>query len=261
MKKAWLSLALVAILCIGSYANTFTNHFVWDENVFVKDNPEIRSLRNIPGFFSESEFGLYRPLRTALYAAVYSVWQLNPIGYHLNSLFWHILCSVMIYLIISRLSKRWILSISAALIFASTPVHIERVTNMTGGFDLLGIFLMLAAFYSYVLYSESRNKLFIGLSLVSFILALFSSEEALVLPLLVVLYEILFNSQGLKEKSRLAAIGSFFIVLAAFIILRVFALHIGARVEEYPAGSFGSTMLTMPKVFLYYLLLVFFPFK
>ncbi|HLA50435.1 MAG TPA: hypothetical protein VJ000_04560, partial [Thermodesulfovibrionia bacterium] len=71
-KNLAAALVLFAIILI-SYINIFQNEFVWDDHVFVLDNPDIRSFSNIKLFFTQDVDGLYRPLRSLHYAFVYSI--------------------------------------------------------------------------------------------------------------------------------------------------------------------------------------------
>ena len=93
---AFVSLLFTVVLI--SYANVFYNPFVWDDHTFIESNRKITSLENIPYFFThESRNALWRPLRETFYALTYSVWGLNPFGYHLNALLLHALVTIFIF--------------------------------------------------------------------------------------------------------------------------------------------------------------------
>ena len=258
MRAFHLSVLLVVLFSVVPYLNIFGNDFTYDDHVFIGENLAIRSLGNVPSFFSETVYNLYRPLRTVLYSVTYAVWNGNVFGYHLNSVVWHVLSSVLVFLIFRKVADGFV-PVVGALVFAVHPVHSERVAFITGGFDLLGIFLVLLAFLLYINYSSSRRRRFLVFSLVSFAAALFSSEEALVFPLLVVLYEFVFGDKALGIR-RFVSSGFFSVVLAVFVAFRLFVVHLAARASVYPGGSLFSTLLTMLKVFVYYAWLVFVPY-
>jgi len=261
-KKLAIVLFLFVITLI-SYANIFPNEFVWDDHIFILDNSDIRSFSNTPLFFSKAVDGLYRPLRTLHYTFIYSIAGKNEFLYHLNSLFLHTLISILVFFIIYEILNRKNVALLSALIFAAHPIHTGRVTNITAGFDLLGIFLFLFSFYLYVKFSKSNVKKYFLFSLLFFVLAIFSSEEAVTLPLIIILYEFVFN----REKFNLKNIKNniikncsyYFIIAVLYIILRFFILGIKGRLQEYLAGSFFLTMLTMLKVYIYYIYLLIFP--
>jgi len=241
-KKIAVPILLIILLSLISYFNIFGNEFVWDDYIFILDNPDIRSFSNIPLFFTQDVDGLYRPIRSLHYTFVYSIAGKNEFLYHFNSLFFHIIISILIYFIIYEIFAKRNISLIAALIFAVHPIHTGRVTNITAGFDLFGILFMLLSFYFYIKFSKLSIKKYFLFSLLLFLIAVFASEETIVLPLLVVLYEFSFNREKFNRKliknNIIKNYVPFFIVALFFIVIRFFVLGIRGRVEEYLAGNF-----------------------
>jgi len=247
--KLIIPILLIIFLSLISYINIFKNEFVWDDHVFILDNADIRSI-DFKLFFVQDVEGIYRPLRTAHYAVTGK----NEFLYHFNSLFFHILISILVFVILFEIFGKKYISLLAALIFAVHPIHTGRVTNITAGFDLFGIFLFLLSYYLYVKFSKLNNKKYLLFSLALFILALFASEEAMILPLIIVLYEFTFNKNLKKFKNYIL----YFVIAALFITLRFFVLGIIGR-NEYLAGNIFLTQLTMLKAYVYYVFLMVFP--
>lgn len=266
-RKITIPILLVILLSLSSYLNVFKNEFVWDDHVFILDNADIRSFSNLPLFFTQDTDGLYRPLRSLHYTFVYSIAGKDEFFYHFNSLFFHTIISILVFLIIYQIAGKRNISLIAALIFAAHPVHTGRVTNITAGFDLFGIFFMLLAFYFYIKHSKGKSKNYFLLSLLLFLMAVFSSEEAIILPLIVILYEFSFNRKEFIEKIKIKKINNiivknyfpYFIIALFFIAIRFFVIGVRGRVEEYLAGNFFLTMLTMLKVYVYYIYLLIAP--
>ncbi len=256
MNKKIIPILLVILLSLASYFNVFENEFVWDDHVFILNNADIRSFSNLPLFFSEDVDGLYRPLRSLYYTFVYSLAGKNEFLYHFNSLFLHTIISVLVFLLIYEIIAKKNVALIAALIFAVHPIHTGRVANITASFDLLGIFFMLLAFYFYVKFSKLNKNKYLLWSLLAFLIAVFSSEEAIVLPILIILYEFCFN----KEKfSKLKNYVPYFVVALFYLIVRFVVIGFKGRLEEYLAGNFFLTMLTMLKVYVYYIYLLIAP--
>ena len=154
-------ITLIIILTALSYINTLHNSFVYDDNTYVVENRQIRSISNIPKAFISSyppdakEQGLYRPLVTISYIFDYAVWGLNPKGFHLTNLILHILTSIIIYLLALEILKKSWPSLIAALIFALHPVHTEAVTWVVGRAEVMaGLFY----FLSFLLYIKAGNQ-------------------------------------------------------------------------------------------------------
>jgi tetratricopeptide (TPR) repeat protein len=180
----------------------------------------------------------------------------NEFLYHFNSLFLHTIISVLVFLLIYEIIAKKNVALIAALIFAVHPIHTGRVANITASFDLLGIFFMLLAFYFYVKFSKLNKNKYLLWSLLAFLIAVFSSEEAIVLPILIILYEFCFN----KEKfSKLKNYVPYFVVALFYLIVRFVVIGFKGRLEEYLAGNFFLTMLTMLKVYVYYIYLLIAP--
>lgn len=265
--KAIISVFIIIALSLVSYINIFKNEFVWDDHVFILDNPDIRSFSNLPLFFLHDVDGLYRPLRSFYYTFIYSFAGKNEFLYHVSSLFLHTAISILVFFIIYEIISKNSIAFLAALIFAVNPIRTERVTNITGSFDMLGIFFMLLSFYLYIKFSKLGNKDYFFFSLLFLFIAVFSSEEAVTLPLLIVLYELCFNREKFIEKIKTKKISEniiknyapYFIIVFFYIVARVIVIGFKGRIEEYLAGNFFLTMLTMLKVYVYYIYLLIVP--
>ncbi len=252
LQKNTASILLLIILSILAYFPIFSNGFVWDDEKFIVDRPQTRQLSTTLESFSEHEYGIYRPVRTLAYYFAFAAFRLDPFWYHVLSIVFHSGACILIYYILKTLFDRK-LALLSGILFAVHPLHIGRVANATGSFDLIGILFLLSSFYCYLLYRKKNLSALLYGSLGLFIIGLFSSEEIFTLPFLILLYEFVFGKK--QWKSSLPYFG----LLALFLMLRVGILSIGERVTEYPGGSIIVTLLSMPKVLIQYFLLMFFP--
>jgi len=242
---------LIIALSLISYVNTFQNEFVWDDHIFILENADIRSFSNLPLFFSHDVDGLYRPLRSLYYTFIYSIGGKNEFLYHLNSLFFHTIISILVFFIIYEISSRKGIALIASMIFAAS-------------FDMLGIFFMLLSLCLYIKFSKLGNKKHFFFSLMFLMIAVFSSEEAVTLPLLIILYEFCFNRKEFANKAAIKKniiknYAPYFIIVLFYIIVRIVVVGFKGRVEEYLAGNFFLTMLTMLKAYVYYIYLLIVP--
>lgn len=189
-KWIFLGLALVIFLV---FANSLENEFVSDDIGAIVNNPNIDSLwlngikgRTVSGF---------------VLALVHKFSGTNPLGYHLNNTLWHFGNSLLVYLLVFLLAKRKILATIAAFLFALHPIHTEAVTWVSGLPYLLYSFFGLAAFLVFVLVEKGLlREPFILLATLLVSLALFSSEKAIVLPVIFAVYVFLLGSGGKSLK-------------------------------------------------------------
>ena len=165
--KGYGALVLLVVVCAALFANTFGNPFIWDEQGLVIDNNYIKSLKHIPFLFSPGYWnnhstgtkGQYRPLRTLTFSLDYSLWGLNPKGYHLTNLLIHTLNVILIYFLILLLpgSNRG-LSFLCALFFAAHPIHTESITWIKNRSDLLSLFFFILSFHLFIRYTQNRTR-------------------------------------------------------------------------------------------------------
>src|SRR3972149_7887941 len=112
-KRNLLAFLLISILSGIVYANSLNNAFHFDDQHYVVRNTYIRKIQNIPAFFqspryssSEEPFtGHYRPLVVSGYAMNYAIGGLNPFGYHLVNLGFHIGSAFMLFLIVKAILR------------------------------------------------------------------------------------------------------------------------------------------------------------
>jgi hypothetical protein len=245
--RHWM--AAIVMVCLLAFGNIFQNAFVWDDFDFIVNNPDIRSLWNIPSFFAKAAVhGNYTPLETTLFALTYNVWGKNPFGYHLVALTLHTLCCLLAYLIAKRLFKDARYAAVAALLFAAHPMHTERVTNMTGSFNMLAVLLSLAAFHQYLRIRNDDDRGHATV-LALFMLATLSSEAGFSLPLILLAYELAhFGGLG-----RRAGFFKACVVLALIsLAYRTWVLGAIARTKEYATGGFAMSVLAAPGILVGY---------
>src|SRR5215470_6856250 len=140
----WLYPLLLILVCLITYANGLTGTFVWDDQVQLFRNTQIRTVDNIPRAFTTSLWSFmysqdptldnrvfdryYRPLQTVIYILVYRINGLNPFAYHLTNVILHSTATVLVYALCLELGLAALISLMAAALFALHPVHTEAVT-------------------------------------------------------------------------------------------------------------------------------------
>jgi protein O-mannosyl-transferase len=159
----------------------------WDDPTYVVDNPWIRGLtrENLVHAFTQPYFANYLPLHLVSYMVDYSLWGLNPFGYHLQSVLLNGLNAILALVVTSRLFGNFLLAFLAALLFAVHPSHVEAVAWVSIRKDLLAAaFLFLTVlFYHRAAGSRSLKRGPYAASIVFFTLGLLSKVSIVALPL------------------------------------------------------------------------------
>src|SRR3990172_12606615 len=109
-KKTGLFLLFV-FWAVVIYFNALRNPFHFDDAHHIQNNPAIRGIENIPSYFVDvrtfsidpGNIGNYRPLLLMTHALNYRAGDLEPLGYHLVNLAFHIGSACLIFLIVQAM--------------------------------------------------------------------------------------------------------------------------------------------------------------
>ena len=204
---------LTIILAVGAiaYCNSFHNEFLWDDRPLIVDNTNIKSFHNVTrvfekGIFEESGgFNFYRPMHMLVNMLDYSIWKLEPFGYHLTNFILHFAAACLVYWILLYFLKEGLVALFLSLIFIAHPSATEVVTFISTRADALALVFILASF---ILFIKSRRPV----SLLFFALACLSKEVAVMFPVFLFLF--LLN----RKKSVLSSWPYFAISLGAMAL-------------------------------------------
>jgi len=274
MNQQLRNIIFLIIITFGIFANTLGNKFVYDDAHFIVNNDSIKNLKNIPSFFtsfrtfsSKGEFYIYRPMSTVNYAVDYALWKLNPLGFHLSSVLWHVLNVMMLYLVIGLILKNNRAAFIAALLFAVHPVQTESVAWVSQLSTLISTFFLLGSLWMWIKLKESnklsdRNKLYLYFgSVASYFLAMLGKEMAITLPAILILYEFFFVTAKENVKIRIKEYIPFIIAGIFYVILRSAVLGRLSGQDAFAGGSIYTAFLTMIKAAGFYISLLIVPVR
>ncbi len=252
--RAFAYAAVLAALCTALYAGSLRYPFLnWDDYNLITMNPYITELTwsNIADIFTPGVVGAYQPLRTLTYALDYSFWGLDPTGYHATNLIFYILTCVCVFAFIDLFLKNLSLALLGALFFAAHPLHVEAVTWLSARKETLSGFLFVL---SLILYARStRGGLrYYAASLFTFVLALLSKPTVVILPGLVIMYDLCFVTGGsLRKLARRTVYYAPYVLLSAALTYITMVLSSrGGVLKEFHGGSFWTQLLTSATVFI-----------
>ncbi|NOX42945.1 MAG: hypothetical protein GXP19_04310 [Gammaproteobacteria bacterium] len=207
-----------------------------DDWPVIAENPKLDSAQYISDYFSggvwkntdigsEQDTFLYRPVFLLTLYIGKQLFGNSPFGFHALNLTLHFINTVLVFFLIIRLSKTKsrLLALFASLFFALHPIHAESVSWIAGITDPLVSCFVLSSFLLYLKFRATPNRIFLILSLVFFVLALLSKENAVMLPFVMIAYATFLGQeqgQGVNHKPSLTHIGLFFIVLIIYFIVR-----------------------------------------
>ncbi|MDR2362103.1 MAG: tetratricopeptide repeat protein [Prevotellaceae bacterium] len=178
-------LAGVLLLTTIVYWPSMQNGFVaGDDYMIVVNNPDIRSLSNLPNFFTQAYHAMYCPVKMISHAVDYLFSGPNPAGYHFFSLLYHLVNVSLVFLLIFLLLPNAWGACIAALLFALHPVNVEAVGWLTGRGDLLYAGFYLGGLIAYVCYlAGGRRMTHLLVAFALFVLSALSKASAFTFPL------------------------------------------------------------------------------
>ncbi|MFC1667266.1 tetratricopeptide repeat protein [Candidatus Omnitrophota bacterium] len=260
----------IVLIIVIVFSGSLKNDFVWDDKYLIIDNPHIKSLDYLHEIFttqlyegSQVHSNFYRPLQLLSFALDYSVWGLNPFGYHLTNLFLHIFNSALVYLILIAISSSAGLAMLSATFFAISPAISGIVYYISARSDLLMALFVFSSLLFFIKYIKCKNAVWYIFSLVSFALALLCKEMSIILLALLALQ--LFRSEK-RARQRLTMLLPYIVILIFYIALRFSILNFARGANplidfNYPATiPLWRRVLTDFKVIPKYIGLLLFPY-
>ncbi|MFZ2445401.1 MAG: tetratricopeptide repeat protein [Syntrophobacteraceae bacterium] len=207
MKRNGLFCLTASILAVGvilAYSNHFGNGFHFDDSHVIEQNINIRSLGNIPGFFTDATTfsalpanQTYRPLLTALFAVQYRAGNGGPPGFQVFSFFSHmVLWSLLFFLFqkiftIARPSQdNRYAALFGSSFYVLHAANAETVNYISAQSDLLSTLFMSAALLLFMARPAWRKYC---LYLVPAGMAMLTKESSIVFPPLLLAYILLFE--------------------------------------------------------------------
>jgi len=277
---------LLFLIGFAAYFNSIPHPFVHDDVVFIQNNQTLGDWNDVPSLFLHSSIAggtlsivnsYYRPLLDILYKIQYALFALNPHGYHLFNVLLHIANSILVYRLILLLLQAFggdnfnpeAFAFCTAMFFLIHPVQTEAVACIAGVSNLIFAFFCLLSLICYVNARQRESSRcgigWYGAALIFFLVALFSKEQAIMLPLLVGLVEVALAPSHLVGGSvsfrmRALRLAGFFITAFGYLSFRnIVAGNSIASILTYK-GELILRILHIPEVLLMFLGILVFPY-
>lgn len=228
-QHAMVALLLVSLVAAG-YAPIVNLSFLSDDWAVIRlvtlPDAVTNWSRNLNDFYTPlfDRSSKYRPLYSMSFALDFWLYGTNSVGYHLTNIALHVFSSFFVYLLALELvpgERRREISITAGALFALYPVHPEAVTWIAGRVDLIAAVFYLPAVIFFLRWLRTDARLYLALSLATFILSLLGKEMAIALPGLLFLLA-LYRGKGLG--GAVARTIPFAIILGVYLAFRAYVL-------------------------------------
>jgi protein O-mannosyl-transferase len=235
-----MALALTSLV----YLETINFQFVYDDISQIRENKHLRSWEYIPQYFTDHTWShifqvgnYYRPIFLLWLLINYSLFEQNPMGWHITTILVHLVAVVLVYVLINRISRDRILAGIATLIFALHPTHIESVAWISGVTDPLLLVFLASSFLCYLNKLDNSKKypnLWWITSLIFYSIAIFEKETAIIFPVILLYFTLKFQltNEATKHEvnyrrwqSALLLISPYLLISGVYLIVRFIVLN------------------------------------
>ncbi len=286
-RKNIFAIVSLFLIILITYSNTFDASWHFDdENNILNNKPlhltQLNSQNIKKTFFADwnGSGKMYRPVACLSFAFNYYFGGTEVFGYHVINLIIHFLSSIFLFLFIYHTLRlpilearygpnAYFMALLSAALWAVNPVQtqavtyvVQRMTSMAGMFFIMAMYFFLKGKSSDTRFSRGVHYI---LCIVCGILAMGCKENAIMLPMVILLYT-LFLCQGVTKKNLKRY--SFFLLMAlllctaiAVMIAGPSILNPGRLMASYQNRGFTlpERVLTEPRVILFYISLLLYP--
>lgn len=237
-KKYFFIILLLGYLLYGQTTKYgFTD---LDDTILIKeDSLFIRNISNTGQAFTQTVFYMrpqerdiyYRPLLVLSFILDAQFKGSSPHVFHITNILFHCIAVFLLFLLLIRLEYKKSTSFIISLFFLSHPAFTAAVAWLPGRNDTILAVFMLGAFITLINYLKKPTTKRLIINIFFFLLCLFTKENAIILPILFVLFLLKDKSTeitpSLKHKNTLLFAGWFSCT----------ALYYIARKSVIPDGS------------------------
>jgi tetratricopeptide (TPR) repeat protein len=186
-----LGLALVVGVVFGQ---TLGYEFVnYDDAVYVYENAQVSqglSLRGIEWAFTYGNIGHWHPLTWLSHMLDCQFYGLNPGGHRLTNILLHTATTILLFLVLRRMTGFLWRSAFVAAVFAIHPLRVESVAWVAERKDVLSAFFFMLTLWAYVRYVRRPPSMIrYGVVVLFFALGLLSKNMLVTMPFVLLLLD------------------------------------------------------------------------
>jgi len=192
----YLTSGICLILAVSTFAVYWQVHsydFVsYDDNKYVTDNPNVTAGLTREGIIwalTTGYFSYWHPLTWMSHMVDCELFGLNAGGHHVINLLFHIANTLLLFIVLERMTGGLWQSTFVAAAFALHPLHVESVAWVSERKDVLSGFFWLVTMGAYMRYTRRPGAGRYLLTLAAFAMGLMSKPTVVTLPFVLLLLD------------------------------------------------------------------------
>ncbi|HEY4510068.1 MAG TPA: hypothetical protein VJC15_03730 [Candidatus Paceibacterota bacterium] len=272
LNKNYIVVAVFAALIFLFYGNTLQNGFVFDDIPQIEKNPQVQSLKYLPGSLLTCQWEFanqgckgrtfyYRPMFTVMSILV---WQIspNPLVFHLANLFYFLTIGFLIFYLFWLLLRNRIAAFFGAFLYLVHPLHTEVVNWVSGSLELsfaIVVLLTTIFFVKYRLEGLLKHRI---LMYAFFSLAIFTKEPAIFLPLVFLALDVWIFKKPIRRLLWFPEVTTYLVFtvpVLIYVFFRSIVVGFGLLGNTVLQFTFLERIHTMITLFAEYVSKLFYP--
>ena len=164
----------------------------FDDSEYITENRHAQAgltWKGIIWAFTTTHAGNWHPLTWLSHMLDCQIYGLNAGGHHLTSLLFHIVNTLLLFVVLNRLTGALWRSAFVAALFALHPLHVESVAWVAERKDVLSTFFWMLTMWAYIRYTERPGLNTYFFVLLFLILGLMSKPMLVTLPFVLLLMD------------------------------------------------------------------------
>lgn len=187
-----IALSLVVVTMAAFWQVQYHEFIAFDDYEYIAANQHVKkglTRNNIAWAFTSTYYNNWHPLTWLSHMLGFELYGSNPKGHHFNNLLIHIANTVLLFLVLKRMTGGLWQSSFVAALFAIHPLHVESVAWAAERKDVLSTFFWILTVWTYVRYFENPRLRRYWPVLVCFSLGLLSKPMVVTLPFVLLLLD------------------------------------------------------------------------
>lgn len=176
--------------------------------------------------FSNIVLSNWHPLTVLSFVFDFNLYGLNVKNYHLTNIIIHIVNVFAVFLLFLKVSKNRAIAFIISFLFLVHPLNVESVAWLGERKGILSALFVFFSFYTYLLFRENGNKKNYYLSVFLFVLAVLSKATAVILPLLLILYELTEFNRRLYLKNIIKVVLDKWLYLIISLVIGLVTIYV-----------------------------------
>jgi tetratricopeptide (TPR) repeat protein len=247
----WLPIGLLVAVTLVTFYPVLSCDFVdYDDPNYVSENLSVQAGWTVAGFrwaWTTFQEGNWHPLTWLSLMADTQLFGTRPWGYHLINLLLHLANTLILFVLLKRLTRMVWRSALVAAMFAVHPLHVESVAWISERKDVLSAFFGLLAMLAYARYARKPSlasylAVFVGMAL-----SLLAKPMLVTLPFLFLLLDYWPLERWRPADGKAVPWSRMVLEKVPFLILSV-ASCVVTVLAQHSGGALKSlTQITLPE--------------